>query len=409
MTRGAKASGPREAITSGTEVASIDSLGTKVLVRASLGELFMATVSGGTAFALDVRDLDLSALWDGTVTAQSSTGLTVNEGGGFTAHFVGHDVLYDAFGSAAAGTITSISEDYNGVTTIAVTDLDVSASQFQHWVDTNDNFTALHTVFAGDDAFTGTVFDDYLEAYEGNDVLYGGAGADTLVGDGGNDHLYGQSASGGSDGADSISGGNGADYIQGNAKNDTLDGGAGSDRINGGADDDKITGGFGNDTANGNLGNDSIAGNDGNDFLRGGQGDDTIDGGTGDDVISGDKGLDKLTGGAGNDMFQFAAGSATVSAGATDIITDYQHGSDHLSIGFAPAAVLTGSVQPSLAGAQTTAQALFDGHAGDHEVAALQVGADTYLFWAGNAGGTVDSAVQLQGVSPATIAVADFI
>jgi len=369
----------------------------------------MAIGTGGSAFALDMSQLNIADLLDGTVTAASSTMMTVDEGAGFTAHFTGVDVAYDALGEPAAGTITGISEDYLGQTTFSLTGLNISASQFYHWVVTNDNATALVTTFAGDDAITGTIFDDVLGGLGGNDYLAGGGGADTLFGAGGNDHVYGQSANGGPDGADSISGGDGSDYIQGNAGNDTLDGGAGSDRINGGADNDKITGGVGSDTVNGNLGNDSISGDDGNDSLRGGQGNDTIDGGAGDDIISGDKGTDKLTGGAGADVFQFAAGSAAVTGGTTDTITDYLHGTDHISLGFAPAIVLAGASQSSLSAAEVAAQSLFDGHAGDHEIAALQVGLDTYLFWAGNAGSTVDSAVLLQGVSPSLITAADFI
>ncbi len=261
----------------------------------------------------------------------------------------------------------------------------------------------------GNDTITGANQSDLIGGGAGHDVLYGLSGQDTLDGGSGNDHLYGQSPTGGTDGTDVILGGDGSDYLQGNAGNDTLDGGTGSDRVNGGADNDSIVGGLGNDTINGNLGADTIAGGDGNDYLRGGQGDDVISGGDGGDLISGDKGVDSVNGGAGADRFVFDGGQATISGSSVDVVQDYLYGTDHLLLGFAPSAVLAGGIQSSFAAAQTAAQGLFDGRAGDHEVAVFQVGADSYLFWVADAGGTVDSAVQLAGAAGAIIGMTDFL
>jgi Ca2+-binding RTX toxin-like protein len=259
---------------------------------------------------------------------------------------------------------------------------------------------------AKSNVITGNSSANTIDGGDGHDVIYGGDGADALIGGNGNDHLYGQSANGGPDGADSISGGSGSDYLQGNAGNDTLDGGDGSDRINGGANDDLITGGAGNDTVNGNLGNDTIDGGDGNNSLRGGQGNDSIVAGNGNDVISGDLGSDTLTGGGGTDIFVFSGQSSPVAS--PDRITDYTVGTDHLSLGFAPAAVLTGAAQASLSDAASAAQALFDGHAGNQEVAVLAVGSDSYVFYSSSGGATVDSAILLSGVSAGAISSSDF-
>lgn len=371
----------------------------------------MATYTAIDALSVDMR-LDFAPLWIGSATTKTATQLIINAGGGFVEHLAGTGLSYDSLGHPVSGTITSLSEheifhgvDYNDATLSGIA---INAAQLFDWARTGNNASALQAIFGSDDTLTGSAGNDYLTGLSGHDVVFGGAGSDTLIGGDGNDHLYGQSATGGSDGADSISGGNGADYLQGNAGNDTLDGGAGSDRINGGADNDNIIGGGGNDMINGNRGNDIIAGDDGNDLLRGGQGDDTISGGAGDDVISGDKGIDTLTGGAGSDTFRFAAGDAAIVSGKTDMITDFVHGVDHIALGFTPAAILTGSAQTSLAAAQAFAQSLFDGHGGDHEAAGIQVGSDTYLFFAGNAGNTIDSAVLLQGVSASTINATDF-
>lgn len=285
---------------------------------------------------------------------------------------------------------------------------------------------------SSDDVITGSVDGEYLYGFagadrldgaQGHDVLLGGDGADTLIGGDGNDHLYGQSPSGGADGADLLLGGDGNDYLQGNAGADTLYGGDGSDRINGGGDNDLIFGDEGHDTVNGNLGADTIYGGGGNDFLRGGQGNDSILGGEGndqlfgdlgDDTVVGGAGLDVLTGGAGTDLFRFAAGDAGFSttgalANVVDIIVDYADGTDRFALGFAPAAVLNGGVQASFAGAAAYAQQLVTGNPGGNEVAAIRVGADTYLFFGGSGGDAIDSAIKLNGVDQAVIGTSDFI
>ena len=203
------------------------------------------------------------------------------------------------------------------------------------------------------------------------------------------------SGSGGDDGADELFGDDGNDYLQGNRGDDSIDGGDGSDRINGGADDDLIIG-------------DSIDGGTGNDALRGGQGDDSVSGGDGTDVIRGDLGSDTLSGGAGIDYFVFEQGSSLAATGQFDEISDFEAGVDHVQIGYTPTAILTGTAQADYASAALFAQQLFDGHAGNGEVAAVAVGGDTYLFFADDEGNTANSAILLTDVDAASIGVADF-
>ena len=260
----------------------------------------------------------------------------------------------------------------------------------------------------GEDHLEGGRGSDHLDGGAGHDVVNGGEGSDTLSGGEGNDHLYGRSASAGADGADSIAAGAGSDYVQGNAGNDTLSGGDGSDRINGGADDDSITGDSGNDRINGNTGNDTADGGVGDDEVHGGRGNDSLAGGDGRDELSGDLGADTLTGGAGADEFVFRGNAALFAGGSADIITDFQAGIDEIQLGFRPEALLTGAAQPDFATATAAAQLLLDGHAGNGEVAAIAVGADTYLFFSGSGGSLVDSAVELAGVGPSSLSLGDF-
>ncbi|MET0374336.1 MAG: glycoside hydrolase, partial [Rhizorhabdus sp.] len=127
----------------------------------------------------------------------------------------------------------------------------------------------------------------------------------------------------------------------------------------------------------------------------------------GNDTLSGDLGADRLTGGAGADLFVFSGAGSPMAT--PDTITDFQDGMDHLSIGYIPAAVLTGAAQGSVSAAASAAQQLFDGFAGLGETAAIKVGPDTYLFYAGSGGDTVDSAINLGAIDPALITVADFL
>ena len=189
--------------------------------------------------------------------------------------------------------------------------------------------------------------------------------------------------------------------------------------------------GAGANTANGNLGNDTINASDatGNNQLRGGQGDDAIRAGHGQDQLMGDVGNDVLvagtgaghvtvmTGGTGADTFDFSRGAqgSVAIAGTTYYsgVTDFAHGTDHVGLAFAVGSgdVLTASTGfADVASAQAYAQQALAAHAGTTDVAALQVGTDTYLFYnAAGTGDAVDSVVHLNGVGAATLTSSDFL
>ena len=381
----------------------------------------MTNVTTNDAYVLDTDQFSVvHALYHGPIN-RSSTGFDINLGDGESFHYTGTNFTYDSNNNLTGGTITGLSDISFNTPIYDLSGFSVAATTWAQWVQDGNDAAARNMLFGGDDSILGGNQDDNLDAFGGNDIVWGRGGNDTIIGGDGNEHLYGQSPNGGTDGADSISGGNGSDYIQGNAGNDTLDGGAGSDRINGGKDNDLISGGAGADRINGNAGNDTIDGGDGNDWVRGGKDDDLIHGGNGNDSVQGDlgndtligdSGVDTLTGGDGADQFKFAAGDATIVAGssATDLITDFVHGTDHIALGFSVSSVLTATTDPAnFSAAVTAAQQLFDGHAGKGEVAALHIGSDTYLFFSSTGGATVDSAIDLQGVAAGTIGTADFV
>jgi len=162
---------------------------------------------------------------------------------------------------------------------------------------------------AGNDTFTGGLFDDNAYGGAGNDTLSGGRGNDALYGEAGNDALYGDA------GDDVISGGDGNDQIWGGSGIDVLSGDKGSDRLYGDEGDDLLDGG---------RQNDHLYGGDGADILIGGGERDKLYGGDGDDVLIGGRHRDVLEGGAGADTFVFLKKTdSKAKKGGYDLIRDF--------------------------------------------------------------------------------------
>jgi serralysin len=263
---------------------------------------------------------------------------------------------------------------------------------------------------------------DHLTANDNSDVLMGGSGGDTLTGGVGNDHIYGNMATsvqGATDSADVINAGDGSNYVNGNAGNDTISAGNGTNRLYGGAGDDQITiTGVGVGHINGNLGDDLLAVSGGVNDLHGGQGNDTIKptggnnqsfGEAGNDVIWGGTGIDHMTGGAGADLFVLSGNS---NSGTWDEILDFTDGTDKFHMdtvgGGLPVVLHAGQSFADEASAAAYAQNAFAG-AGSSEAAALQVGADTYLFYTTSSlGSSIDAVVKLDGINAGTIDQGDF-
>ena len=283
------------------------------------------------------------------------------------------------------------------------------------------------------DTAIGGTGNDVINANDNGDVLMGNAGADILKGGQGNDHLYGNMATGSqgvTDGNDSIDAGGGSNYVNGNAGNDFISAGSGTNRLYGGAGDDHISIlGLGTGHINGNMGNDLLQVTGGSNDVHGGQGNDTISalagtntlsGDAGDDVIAGGSGADVMTGGAGVDLFVLIGklGEGASPRDQYDEVTDFADGVDTLHVN-----VFGGNMLPSVlhaagqtftdfAGAQAYAATLMASiNSPTAEVAALQVGSDTFLFYSnlGWPGSAIDSAVKLDHVAAASITGSDFV
>ena len=170
-----------------------------------------------------------------------------------------------------------------------------------------------------------------------------------------------------------------------------------------------IEGGDGNDTIvllAATAADTVINGGAGVDAITSGAGDDTIDGGAGSDVIIGLGGDDIMTGGAGVNTFAYTADAQTgtdLTAGDTDVITDFTSGTD-LIAGLAAGAGTTGlasNFDVAAAGVATYTDAFADATAAlaagdDYTLQAVGAGTSwtAYLF-TGTAAGGVTGAIQI--------------
>lgn len=221
-------------------------------------------------------------------------------------------------------------------------------------------------VYTGSGNFSGTgnTLANTITAGPGDDALDGAGGNDTLIGGAGNDIYIVHNAKsvireadhGGTDavrtallsftlgdnvekliflGSGDFSGaGNGlANSISGGAGDDTLTGGDGGDQLTGAGGKDTLDGGDGIDVLIGQTGSDSLKGGADADWLYGGEGNDTLLGGSGGDRLIGGAGRDLMEGGAGADIYYFKSADDTgTGTAARDVILDFVHGSDRISL-----------------------------------------------------------------------------
>ena len=274
----------------------------------------LAILTTGPTASLDMSQLNISAFVTSEGYDGKPTSLTLSYGSGWVDQFSG-DFQYDSFGKLASGTLTAVTENYQGAQVFNLSNFSIDVGQLLAWQKTGDTASALTTILSGADTLTGAAGADRLRGYDGADSISGGGGQDDLAGDGGDDSIFGGggddsiSDSAGSnylrgeEGNDVIQGGANFDDINGNQGNDTAHGNDGDDWVVGGKDSDLLFGDAGVDLVLGNLGDDTCDGGSGDDVIRGGQGNDVLFGGAGNDYVSGDRGDDTEAGGAGADLF----------------------------------------------------------------------------------------------------------
>jgi hypothetical protein len=178
-----------------------------------------------------------------------------------------------------------------------ISGLSLSAAQF--WSLTQAK--AWHDIYvlaaSGNDVMTGHFMHDFIEGWDGSDVLYGLEGDDSLWGNGDRDFLYG---------------GDGNDILVGNDWAPGAFSALWNECWGGGGDDLLFTGGYGSG------------------YLVGEGGVDRLWGAAQSDVLEGGSGGDFLIGGGGIDIFKVK--SADMVAGEIDMILDFEDGIDYIQL-----------------------------------------------------------------------------
>ena len=243
---------------------------------------------------------------------------------------VGVGFVFDSGGYPIGGTVTGLRDQLNGSPTYSLTGVSMPIGTFLDLSDSADENALYSEIFRGGDILYGApTAGDLLEAWGGNDALYGNGGDDFLDGGTGDDQMYGGT------GNDSFAVDSTRDVVV-EAANEGIDTvyALASFTLAANVEDLILVGaaainGTGNDLANKITGNDAanqLAGAGGDDRLFGAGGADGLDGGAGHDYLNGGLGSDRLVGGAGNDTYVVDSLSDQVVEavdGGTDVVQSW--------------------------------------------------------------------------------------
>ncbi|WP_075292833.1 calcium-binding protein [Pararhizobium arenae] len=169
----------------------------------------MATITVNSAYALDIRDIDFSAIYEASSYAYSSSLFRANYGGG-SDEFRGNGFKYNSSGEPVAGTVKSYAATVGGVRAFIVEGISIAATDIVKAARTyskTDDFALISKALAGKDTVSGGKGTDFVYTYGGNDTLGGNGGQDALIAGSGDDKL---------------TGGAGGDFLNGEAGRDTF-------------------------------------------------------------------------------------------------------------------------------------------------------------------------------------------
>lgn len=164
-----------------------------------------ATIKVHSGFALDIRELDFSSLFNAYSYTRSSVLFRAEYGSGSADEFRGSGFRYNANGVATGGTIKSYAAISYGDKMFSIDGVSVAATKVvaaARTYSTGDDKKVVSAGLAGNDTFKGGAYGDWVSLYGGNDKLFGnggrdylkgGAGNDRIEGGAGGDHLYGES------------------------------------------------------------------------------------------------------------------------------------------------------------------------------------------------------------------------
>ena len=161
------------------------------------------------------------------------------------------------------------------------------------------------------------------------------------------------------------------------------------------------------DSLHGSYTDDYIVGYGGADTLVGNGGHDEIYGGRGNDWITGGTGTDWLSGGSGRDTFEFYKGDSGPSYASADVITDFNSADDSILFQTSsPAGTSSNYVEFAFSGDGTYSgtynialEYAREDIGGNVQFAFYTDGQDGYLFADLDHNGTVDTGIELRGLT----------
>jgi Ca2+-binding RTX toxin-like protein len=215
--------------------------------------------------------------------------------------------------SNLTGYVTGMSLKVNG-TNINATGLKISATDLRPYFLSSSGETIkvgdlMPVILSGNDVINQSSWDVITPA------IYGYSGHDKITGSASNDIIHG-------------------DVFPGDRNYANIKG------------KDTLLGGDGNDLLDGGYGDDYLRGGNGNDFLQGAGGTDVMSGEAGNDILAANGVKDQMTGGAGADIFVFYNSDSPATA-MNATITDFQTGTDFLSVAYANYGAIYGVIDSS--------------------------------------------------------------
>ncbi len=265
-------------------------------------------------------DTGISGIWDITVTASDTSGISASDSFTLTLQGVaGNDILNGGKGNDAlnggGGNDTYIYNQGDGLDQL-------TDSAGTDTVQFGTGFNFSNTVIRTDGGVARLRFldADGNETSDGIDIALNGDGTSPIetfrFQDGSshslNDLLIRSQTTVTGNGNDNLITGRHDDTIYAGKGGDSVYAGTGNDALYGEKGNDRLFGEGGNDSLFGDKGDDSLDGGCGNDSLYGDKGDDTLDGGAGNDLLDGGKGHNTLIGGKGNDTLILGEGENTI-------------------------------------------------------------------------------------------------
>jgi len=167
----------------------------------------------GNVVAYSQTDMSKASIWTGQVAwafADQVALYSSSKAGIYYGYNLAYGTQQNVVGGNLTGYINWSNFDINSLTgtkDYEAYNFNVSAVTAYNYISRRDAAGLQNWILSGPDQIEGSVYDDYLIGYGGNDIVNGNGGNDIILGGDGDDYLFG------ADGSNRIDGGAGSDYV----------------------------------------------------------------------------------------------------------------------------------------------------------------------------------------------------